>query len=169
MKNKTTFKIVLSSLLLAILFVQEEVLSFLPGIQFTFLLLFVYGAVLDFKWGSLIVIAHVILDNLIMGSFVVHIIIPMFVGYYLSFIFGYLAKKRIILTSFLCALSIIIYTLAFALSSVIIYHIDYFVYMASDIPYTIILICFSVITIIWLYNPLVKVLEKIITKQKNSF
>ncbi|MCR5231688.1 MAG: hypothetical protein K6B64_03480, partial [Acholeplasmatales bacterium] len=51
-----------------ILFIQEELLSFIPNFQFTFLLIAVYTKVFGFKKTSMIVLAHILLDNIFMGS-----------------------------------------------------------------------------------------------------
>ena len=162
MKNKTTYNLILSSLLVSILFVQEELLTFIPGVQFTFLLLMIIGAVMGMKWGTLIVICHVILDNVVMGSLVPNIMIPMFLGYEITLLIGFILKeKKLWLNCIGCILSIIIYTQLFALSSIIFLDIDYLVYMTGDISFTVILIIFSTLTIIWLYKPLIKLLNKI--------
>ena len=52
-----------------ILFVQEEVLTIIPSVQFTFLLILLYGATIGIGYGSIVVVAHVLLDNLYMASF----------------------------------------------------------------------------------------------------
>ena len=53
----------------AILFIQEQALSFLPNIQLTVFLLVLYSKVFKL-WKVLVMIfIHVLLDNLFMGSF----------------------------------------------------------------------------------------------------
>ena len=52
----------------AILFVQEEVLTFLPNVQLTVFLLILYSKVLGFKNTTIIVCIHTLLDNIVMGS-----------------------------------------------------------------------------------------------------
>lgn len=152
----------LSAVFTSILFVQEEILTFIPNVQFTFLLITLYGATMGLKWGSLIVLAHVLLDNLFMGSFIPTVIIPMYIGYEFTLLFGYLTRgKNIWLIAVLCSLSIIIYTQAFAITNVLFYKVNYGVYMVSDIPFTVLLIIFSSITIIWLYKPLYKIINNL--------
>lgn len=56
-------------MLLAILVIQEEILSFLPQVQLTVILIIVYARFLSSKELYPLVFAYVILDNLIMGSF----------------------------------------------------------------------------------------------------
>lgn len=56
-------------MLLAILVIQEEILSFIPQVQLTVILIIVYARFLSSKELYPLVIAYVLLDNLIMGSF----------------------------------------------------------------------------------------------------
>ncbi|MFH0993007.1 MAG: hypothetical protein V1761_01515 [bacterium] len=67
--KKTVRDITIAAMLLTVLFVQEELLTFLPNIQLTVLFIAVYAAVLPPTLLFPIVIGHVILDNLYMGSF----------------------------------------------------------------------------------------------------
>ena len=69
MKKITIKDMVIIAVCTAILFVQEELLSFLPNIQFTVFLIVLYSKKLGFFKTSFIVIIHTILDNLFMGSF----------------------------------------------------------------------------------------------------
>ena len=68
-KRITVFDIALISLLSALLFIQEELLSFLPNIQFTVFLIVLFSKKLGLLRTTIIVIIHVILDNLYMSSF----------------------------------------------------------------------------------------------------
>lgn len=139
-------------------------MTLIPNVQFTFLLITLYGATMGLKWGSLIVLAHVLLDNLFMASFLPTVIIPMFIGYEFTLLFGFITRgKKVWLITVLCSLSIIIYTQCFALTNIIFYDIDYVLYMVSDIPFTLLLIIFSSITIIWLYKPLYKIINNLET------
>ncbi len=67
--RRTVRDITIAAMLLTVLFVQEELLTFLPNIQLTVLVIAVYAAVLPPPMLFPIVIGHVILDNLYMGSF----------------------------------------------------------------------------------------------------
>ena len=61
-------EIVVLALFAALLFVQEQVLTFLPNIQLTVFLLILYSKMLGMKKTLLIILIHVLLDNLVMGS-----------------------------------------------------------------------------------------------------
>ena len=70
MKQKMLIKdIAIIGILTSILFVQEQLLSILPNIQLTVFLLFVYAKSLKLSHSLIIIFIHVILDNLLMGSF----------------------------------------------------------------------------------------------------
>ena len=64
-----TKDITLIALLTTLLFVQEQALVFIPNVQLTVFLIVFYSKKLGFLRTSLIVAIHVVLDNLVMGSF----------------------------------------------------------------------------------------------------
>ena len=68
-KMLTTRDITLIAILTAILFVQEQVLSFLPNFQLTVFLLVLFSKKIGFINTIIITTIHVLLDNLVMGSF----------------------------------------------------------------------------------------------------
>jgi hypothetical protein len=65
--------------LAAILFAQEEILTAIPNVQLTFLLVCCYGATVGVGYGTLIISIHVLLDNIVMGSLTPFIMIPQFI------------------------------------------------------------------------------------------
>ena len=75
--------IALIAILSTILFVQEQVLTFLPNIRLTVFLLVLYSKKLGFIRTTIIVIIHVLLDNLFMGSMNLVYTPAMFVGWML--------------------------------------------------------------------------------------
>lgn len=147
-------------MLTAILTVQEEVLTFIPNVQLTFLLITVYGATVGLLDGTLIVIVHVLIDNLVMNSFTPYIIFPMLIGLELALIFGYLLrKKKEWIVSIFAGLAGFIYCMIFFLSTVIFYQVEPIPYLISDIPFEVVLIVCNVITVLFLYKPLVKIIN----------
>ena len=77
---KITKDITLIAVFTTILFVQEQLLTSLPGIQLTFFLIVLFSKTLGLTKTSLIVLLHVILDNFYMSSFSVLYTPPMLVG-----------------------------------------------------------------------------------------
>ena len=146
--------------LTTILFVQEQVLTFIPSVQFTFFLIILYGATVGIGYGSIIVLIHVLLDNLYMSSFTIFTIFPMLIGYEITLICGYLFKNKsewiIALASAICA---IIYADLFIPINVYVYNIDPIAYIIADIPFDIVLVCCNVLCVIILYKPMFKLLD----------
>ena len=68
-KMLTTRDITLIAILTAILFVQEQALSFIPNFQLTVFLIVLFSEKIGFVNTIIITAIHVLLDNLVMGSF----------------------------------------------------------------------------------------------------
>lgn len=147
-------------MLTALLFVQEELLTLIPNIQFTFLLIMLYGAVLGPKKASLIVLIHVLLDNLFMSSFIPTVILPMLIGHEATMLIGYLLKnKNVIILSIGITISSIFYVSLFFVTTIFVYEINPIAYLIADIPFDIILIACNILCVILLYKPLYKILD----------
>lgn len=166
MKPLTIKDISIMVMLAGILFVQEELLTFIPNIQFTFILIMVYGAVLGPKKAGLIVLIHTILDNLFMSSFIPTVMLPMLIGHEITMLIGYFLRNRntIILSIGIIASSII-YAALFFVTTIYVYDIKPIAYLIADIPFDIILISCNVLCVILLYKPLYKVLNKNINNE----
>lgn len=142
-----------------ILFVQEELLTIIPSVQLTFFLIMIYGATIGIGYGSLIVITHVLLDNLFMSSFTFATIIPMLIGYEITLIFGYLLRgKNEFLNGGVNALCAIIYSALFIPMNVIIYEVNPTAYIIADIPFVLIMMTCNFLCAIFLYKPIYKLL-----------
>lgn len=146
--------------LTTILFVQEEVLTFIPSVQLTFFLIMIYGATLGIGYGSIIVLVHVLLDNLYMSSFGFATILPMLIGYEITLIMGYLFRgKNEILNGFINAICAIIYSALFIPINVYIYNIDVKAYILADIPFVFVLVTCNMFCSLFLYKPIYRLLE----------
>ncbi len=147
-------------MLTVILTVQEEVLTFIPNVQLTFFLIIVYGATIGILDGTLVVLVHVLVDNLIMNSFTPYIIIPMFIGLEITLIFGYLLRnKKEWVVAIFAGLAGYIYCMLFWGSSILFYSVEPIPYLISDIPFEVVLVVCNVITVLFLYKPIVKVIN----------
>lgn len=159
-----TKDVVLLAMLTAIIFVQEQVLSFIPQFQFTILLLVLYSKCLGFYKTSIIIIIHVLLDNLVMGSLNYIYTPAMIIGWlFIPLLLNTVFKKinspiGLALTSILFSL---LYSWSFIPINVLTTDVDFFAYLIADIPFEIMLIVYSFLTIIWLYKPLEKVLKSL--------
>ncbi len=147
--------LVIISILTTILFVVEQVLTFIPNVQLTFLLIIIYSKVLKTKKTLFIILIHVLLDNLFMGSFNFMFIPFMFIGYSVIPITLNLIKiESEIKLAFISVLFSFIYCFLFLIPSVITTGIKISDYLIADIPFTCILSISSFITVLWLYKPL---------------
>jgi energy-coupling factor transport system substrate-specific component len=163
-QTKQIKDLTLIALLSAILFVQQLALSMLPNIQFTTLLIVLYTKVLGFKKTTLIIFIHVIISNFfspygtvnpmfLPSMFIAWMLIPIslntifkkvdsaFTLAFIGFVFGF------------------IYGWTFIPISVYILDAPLKAYFLMDLPFEIIMAISNFLTILWLYDPLKKVLE----------
>ncbi|MBR4495593.1 MAG: ECF transporter S component [Acholeplasmatales bacterium] len=156
-------------MLAALLFVQEEALTLIPNIQFTFLLIMLYGAVLGPKKASLIVLVHVLLDNLFMSSFIPTVMLPMLIGHEITMLIGYYLKnKNTIILSIGITIASIIYAFLFFITTIFVYDINPLTYLIADIPFDIILIACNILCVILIYSPLYKILNENINNEMKA-
>jgi hypothetical protein len=155
--------ITLMAILTAILFVQEQLLLFLPNIQLTVLLIVVYSRCLGFKKTSIIVVIHVILDNLFMGSLNFIYTPFMLIGWLFIPLVQCTIFKKVnspIKLAFLGIIYSFVYSWCFIIPGMIIQEIGFLEYLTMDIVFEIVLAIGSFLTILWLYEPLSKVLNQ---------
>lgn len=159
--------------LTTILIVQEQVFAFLlpPNIQLTVFLIVLYTRVLGAKKTAYVVTIHVFIDCLINSSLGLMVFVPMLIGWLLiPLTLGTVAKK-VKSAPKLAILSIplsIAYALCFFIAVVIVGELDIKKYFLADIPFTIVLALSSFLTILWLYDPLYKVVNDLHSRALNS-
>ncbi len=160
--------IAIISIFAAILFVQEQLLTVLANVQLTILLLVLYSKCMGLKKTSLIVIIHVILDNLFMGSFNYLVIIFMFLGWIIIPLTLTTIFKKInspIELAFLGVLYAFIFSWIMIYPGMILQELTFFQYMTGDIFFEIILAISSFVTILWLYEPLSKAMNEMMNNK----
>ncbi len=146
-----------------ILFVQEEALTFLPNIQLTVFLLVLYSKRLGFIKTSIIIVIHVILDNLVMGSFSLFFTPAMFVGWMLIPIVICTIFRKIdnfIVLAFAGAFLSFTYCWCFVVPNYYLMHIKPIRYLQSDFAFECILAASSFVSILCLYIPVKSVFIK---------
>lgn len=159
-KKMTTKDIVLVGVLSAILIVQEIVLSFLPNIQLTVFLLILYTKALGRGKTMIIVVIHVLLDNLFWGSFNLYTVPFMLVGWLIiPLTLGTIFKKAKtpFMLAILGAIYALIYSWIFIIPNSLILETPFWAYLLADIPFELLLAGSSFLTTLWLYEPLKKV------------
>lgn len=159
--------ITLTAMLATVLFVQEQILSFLPNIQLTVFLIILYSKSVGFVRTSIIVLVHVILDNIVMGSFSFHYTPFMFIGLMIIPIVVCLLFKKIN-SNFVLAISSIFFAISYCLimsiPNIFITEVDYGAYLLADIPFTTLLAISSFVSTLWLYNPCIECLDNLNNK-----
>lgn len=157
--------IIIISVLTSILFVLEQVLTFIPNVQMTFLLIIVFSKVLKTYKTLIIILIHVLLDNIFMGSFNIIFIPFMLIGYSIIPILLNTCFKKVESETLLAFLSIMfsfIYCFMYIIPNVIIMNINILDYIIADLPFTIILSISSFVSVLWLFRPLKNKLEQLI-------
>lgn len=162
MKNNQIIKnITILAFLTSILFVQEQILQFIPNIQLTIFLIILYAKKLKLKNTIIIILIHTILDNIFYSTF--HLIPIMFIGWMIIALGIYIFFKKIENPIILALYSIIgslIYSSIFMIYNIITIKINFLSYIIADIPFTIILSISSFLSVMWLYQPLKQLMDK---------
>lgn len=156
--------ITLISIFATVLFVQEQVLSLLPNIQLTILLLVVYSKTLGFTKTSIIIVIHTILDNLVMGSFNLLVIPFMALGWFIIPVLLFTIFKKVNSSNGLAFVGIILsllYSWILIYPGMIIQELSFREYLIGDIVFEVVLAASSFITILWLYEPLSSLIKKL--------
>ncbi|MCM1260957.1 MAG: hypothetical protein NC182_07505 [Prevotella sp.] len=156
MLKRTCRQMVYYALFTAILFVQEQLLGFLPNIQFTIFLLVLYAKVFGCLPTLGIIMIHVGLDCIINGSIAPFVVIPMGIGYAFIPIFIHFFLKNTNKPLFLALygiLSSILYSLCFTITNALFLDISIKHYILADIPFVLLLCASSFLSILWLYAP----------------
>ncbi len=156
--------ITIIAILAAILFVQEQALSFLPNIQLTVFLLVLYSKVLKLWKVLLVIFIHVLLDNLFMGSISIYYFPFMLLGWstvpIVINIFFKNNENPIILAivGFGCSF---IYCWMFAIPQVLFTETNLMTYLVADVLFEIILAISSFLTILWLFKPCYNIMKRL--------
>jgi len=157
-------RLIFLAMSVTIIFVQEQALMFIPNVQFTTLLIVLFASVFTFKESLMMIFAYVILDNLYMGTFNPLFMTPMFLGWsMIPFLYHTLLKEttnEIKLAIFGVFFSVL-YGMAFVPFNMLQTGIHNVIpYIIADLPFMLIMAVSNFFTILWLYQPLYKVVSK---------
>ncbi len=160
-----TRELAMLAMLTAILFVQETLLSFIPNIQLSVLLIMVYAATLGIGKATLVMTVHVLLDNIIWGSLNPLTACPMWLGWFILILIGFALRKfplPVIVAG--SALGSLLYCWSFALFNYLFMNINIVAYLIADIVFETLMCSCSVITVMFLYRPAEKLINKYYSK-----
>lgn len=163
MRGSFLKKCLIYALMTAIIVVQKLLLAVIPNFQFSTLLLILFFYIFGTKPMLLITLLYVVVDNLWLGTF--HFIYTpvMFVAWGTLLLLLIPFKKRssnVWFLGLLGALHAIMYSFCFGFTTAMLHEIDVVAYIIADIPFTLILMISNFLTIIWLFQPLYKVMSK---------
>lgn len=153
----------------AIIFVLEQLLSFLPNIQLTVFLIVLFSKKLKFLKTIIIVIIHTALDNLIMGSFNIIFFPFMLLGWLIIPIMLSTVFRKInspLCLALLGMLFSFVYCFIMLIPNIIILKVDFLPYFIADIPFELLLALSSFISILWLYKPCSKLFDVVLAEKE---
>lgn len=164
---KNVKDITLISVMTTILFVQEQLLTNLPGVQLTIFLIVLYSKKLGLTRSCLIIVLHVLLDNLYMSSFSLMYTPTMLIGW-LIIPFTLCTIFKNTESPFTLALLGILYSFIYCwlyvIPAYLLMNISPIAYITTDFIFEIILAVVSFMTILWLYKPCSKILDLLLKK-----
>ncbi|MBN2300408.1 MAG: hypothetical protein JXC31_04375 [Acholeplasmataceae bacterium] len=160
----------LIAVLTSILFVQQLALSFLPNVQFTTLLIVLYAKVIGFKKTSLVVLLHVMAVNILspFGPVIPMQIPAMLIGWFLIPLLLCTVFRKLKTAWALAVFGFFfgfIYGWLFIPVSVFILDVPFITYFSADIVFELIMAVSNFLTILWLYDPL----KKLLVEQKSRY
>ena len=159
--------IALIAVLASILFVQEQLLTSIPGVQLSIFLMVLYSKKLGFTKASIIIILYIILDCFYMNSFSLFYTPVMIVGWMLIPITLCTIFKKVespIILGLLGIMYAFIYCWIYMIPNYFFFNIGPIAYLISDIIFEVILAVCSFITIVILYKPCSKLFNLLLSK-----
>lgn len=173
-KTKNSVRsIALTSMLLAILIIQEELLVFIPNVQLTVILIIVYAQFLSDKELYPLVLAYVILDSLLMGSLsLLYTPAMLFSWTLLALVSKRLKHKPDYVKLIIAICFAFVYGWSFIPFTAIVQNFStwnqVFRYFYFDLPFEAIMAVNSLITYLIFYLPLTKLFKKLYKQVDNT-
>jgi energy-coupling factor transport system substrate-specific component len=168
-------RVIFMSMCVTILFVQEQMLVFIPNVQFTTLLIVLFSSIFKLKETIVIIIVYVLLDNIYMGTLYPLMLAPMLIAWLLIPISYHTILRRTKNEIKLALFGLIfgfVYGWIYIPFRMIEQEIfDFWAYLILDIPFEIIMAISNFVTIMWLFKPLYKTLstEMIQLESENGY
>ena len=160
-----TKRLLMVALAIAIIFTQEQLLMFIPNVQLTVLLIILFVSVFSFKESIMMITAYVFLDSLYMGGFNVFYMVPLMLAWYLipisyhTFLRKTTNEMKLALFAFVFGF---VYGWMFIPFNMLQTGISFLPYLVADLLFEVIMAATGLITVLWIYKPLHKVLTEVI-------
>ncbi len=151
-------RLIFMAMCITIVFVQEQILTIIPNVQFTTLLLVLYVSLFKWRESVAMIVIYVILDNLYMNSFN-PIYTPAMLLAWLTIPLLYYTvlgqtKSEVKLAVFGLLYGFYYGWVFIPFRMVELGITEFWPYLMLDIPFQIIMAVSNFITILWLYKPL---------------
>ena len=160
--RRTLRDLVVTAMLLSVLLAQEYLLMGIPNVQLTVVLLLVYAAVLPWSLLLPLVGAYVFLDNFLMGSLNVIYFVPMLVAWVLlAVIAKWLRSKPLWAQVAWATFFGFLYGWFFAIPQVIVFRVDFWLYLAADLEFEVLMAASNLVSVSLLYLPLSRLLKSL--------
>ena len=156
-------RLIFMAMCITILFVQEQILTIVPNVQFTTLLIILYVSLFRVRESIAIIVIYVFLDNLYMHSFNPLYTPPMLIAWLSIPLVYHLVLRRTKSELKLAIFGLIFgfyYGWMFIPFRMLEFGVhEFWPYLILDIPFEIIMAFSNFITILWLYKPLYNTLS----------
>ncbi len=169
----TLRRMILVAMAITIVFVQEQVLMIVPNVQLTVALLVIYARVFSLKENITLIFVYVLLDSLYMGTLNPFYMTPMLIGWSLIPISLHIFLPK---TNNEKTLALFGLVFSFVYGWVFIpFHMiqtgihTWWPYLLADIPFQIVMGVSSYISILWVYQPLVRLIRQEMEKLEHQF
>lgn len=159
---------ILIALFTTILITQKLMLSFLPNIQLTVLLIILYTKIFKIKKTIIIVTLYTLIDLLIFGGISTIYFPFMLIAWLIMPILINTVFKKIeseISLAFISIVLSLIYSYILIIPNVVIFKIPFIPYLIKDIPFQILLSLSSFLSVLILYKPLKNILENVLKER----
>ena len=148
----------------SIVFVQEQILTFIPNVQFTTVLILVFASVFTFREMVVFILVYVLLDNMVMAGLNPLIMTPMFLAWLVILAIYYTLMQRTTnehVLAFFGLLIAPIYGFMFVPFVMLQTGItELWPYILADFPFQFIMATANFLTILWVFAPLHARLKK---------
>lgn len=154
---------ILLAFAISILFVQEQILAFLPNIQLTVVLLIVYSSVFSKKEMFILIFVYVFLDSMYYGGLNPFYMIPMLLGWSLIPIVhhGLLKHTK---NEYVLAIFALIFGFVYGWMFIPFHMIQTSImnpipYLVGDFLFEVIMGTTGFLTVLWVYKPLLHLFD----------
>lgn len=156
------------ALLTVILFLQEELLAFLPNIQLTVFLILLYAKLLGFGKCAMIVTVYVLLDSAFMGTLNPLLMSFQWLGWLLIPLGTRLFLQRTeepLTLALAAAVFALLYSWTMILPGCILLGLKPAAYLLADVVFEVLLAASSFLSVLLLYAPLSKLLRRLLGQE----